>query len=127
MADLLRLGAERGAWDTSGLVTYVRRLLEAFPEHALHGPFEDASGRVPIQPPIPEVRQPLVEPLTRRELEVLHLICEGYSNQDIAEKLVVTLNTVKKHTSNIYGKLGVSSRTQAIAQAHQLGLVSPDV
>jgi LuxR family maltose regulon positive regulatory protein len=65
----------------------------------------------------------LVDPLTRRELEVMHLIGEGYSNPEIATELVVTVNTVKKHTSNIYGKLGVRSRTQAIARAHELNLL----
>lgn len=65
----------------------------------------------------------LVEPLTKREREVLQLIYEGLSNQEIAEKLVLALNTVKRHTSNIYGKLGVNSRTQAIARARQLGLI----
>jgi LuxR family maltose regulon positive regulatory protein len=65
----------------------------------------------------------LIEALTRRELEVLGLICAGESNQGIAEKLVITVSAVKKHTGNIYGKLGVSSRTQAIARARQLKLL----
>ena len=63
------------------------------------------------------------ELLTPRELEIMRLICEGYSNSEIASKLVVTLNTIKKHTSNIYGKLGVGSRTQAIARARELNLL----
>jgi LuxR family maltose regulon positive regulatory protein len=63
------------------------------------------------------------DPLTPRELEIMRLICNGYSNPEIASKLVVTINTVKKHTSNIYSKLGVSSRTQAIARVHDLDLV----
>ena len=67
--------------------------------------------------------QDLPDPLTPREMEILRLICQGYSNPQIASELVVTLNTVKKHTSNIYGKLGVSSRTQAIARVHDLGLI----
>ena len=66
--------------------------------------------------------QGLSDPLTPRELEILSLICKGYSNPQIADQLVVTLNTVKKHTSNIYGKLGVSSRTQAIARVYELNL-----
>jgi LuxR family maltose regulon positive regulatory protein len=66
---------------------------------------------------------PLIEPLTKRELEVLRWLCAGYSNREMAEKLVVTVNAVKKHTSHIFGKLGVSSRTQAVARARQLGLV----
>ena len=60
--------------------------------------------------------------LTPREREILRLICAGYSNPEIASELVVTINTIKKHTSNIYGKLGVRSRTQAIARAHELNL-----
>ena len=66
----------------------------------------------------------LIEPLSPRELEVLDLICQGASNQEIATKLVVTLNTVKKHNNRIFGKLGVTSRVQAVLQARRLGLVS---
>ena len=65
----------------------------------------------------------LPEPLTPRELEIMRLICKGYSNPEIAGELVVTINTIKKHTSNIYGKLGVRSRTQAIARARELNLL----
>jgi LuxR family maltose regulon positive regulatory protein len=65
----------------------------------------------------------LIDPLTERELDVLRLLAEGYSNREIAARMVVSLNTVKKHTSNLYGKLGVTSRTQAIALARQLGLI----
>jgi LuxR family maltose regulon positive regulatory protein len=65
----------------------------------------------------------LIAPLTPRELEIMRLICKGYSNPEIASELVVTINTIKKHTSNIYGKLGVRSRTQAIARAQQLNLL----
>jgi LuxR family maltose regulon positive regulatory protein len=75
---------------------------------------------VEITQPQPET---LLEPLTPRELEIVRLICKGYSNPEIADKLVVTINTIKKHTSNIYGKLGVRSRTQAIARAHELNLL----
>jgi LuxR family maltose regulon positive regulatory protein len=67
--------------------------------------------------------QPLIEPLTKRERQVLRLIGDGLSNQDIAEQLVVSLNTVKKHSSNLYGKLGVTSRTQAVARAQELDLL----
>ena len=65
----------------------------------------------------------LPDPLTPRELEIMRLICEGYSNPEIASELVVTINTIKKHTSNIYGKLGVRSRTQAIARTRELNLL----
>jgi LuxR family maltose regulon positive regulatory protein len=65
----------------------------------------------------------LLDPLTPRELEIMRLIYKGYSNPEIASELVVTINTIKKHTSNIYGKLGVRSRTQAIARARELSLL----
>ncbi len=69
------------------------------------------------------VPQPLVEPLSERELEVLRRVAAGYSNQEIAQELVVAVSTVKKHISNICGKLEVGSRTQAVARARELGLV----
>jgi LuxR family maltose regulon positive regulatory protein len=68
-------------------------------------------------------RQILVEPLSERELELLRLIEAGLSNRAIAEKLVISIGTVKAHTSNIYRKLEVSSRTQAVARARALGLL----
>jgi LuxR family maltose regulon positive regulatory protein len=61
--------------------------------------------------------------LTRREQEVLRLLADGASNQDIAQTLVISLDTVKKHVSNLLGKLGASSRTQAIIQARALSLL----
>lgn len=70
------------------------------------------------QPPA----QLLIEPLTLREIEVLKLIEAGNSNQDIADGLVISMPTVKRHISNIYTKLGVESRTQAISLARELGL-----
>lgn len=66
----------------------------------------------------------LVEPLSQRELEVLGLVAQGASNAEIAGHLVITLNTVKRHISNIFEKLGVSNRTQAVAQARSFGLLS---
>jgi len=67
--------------------------------------------------------QPLVEPLSEREIEVLQLIADGLSNAEIADKLVIAVGTVKRHINNIYGKLGVQSRTQAVARARELGLL----
>jgi LuxR family maltose regulon positive regulatory protein len=65
----------------------------------------------------------LIEPLSDRELEVLSLVADGLSNQQIAEKLFVALSTVKKHMGAIFGKLNVSSRTEAIQRARSLGLI----
>jgi LuxR family maltose regulon positive regulatory protein len=65
-----------------------------------------------------------IEPLTGRELEVLHLIGAGLSNREIAQELFISLSTVKRHTSKIYGKLNVHNRTQAVARARILGILS---
>jgi LuxR family maltose regulon positive regulatory protein len=65
----------------------------------------------------------LVDPLSERELEVLRLIAAGKRNKEIAAALTVSLNTVKKHTSHIYEKLGVDGRTQAVARARELDLL----
>jgi LuxR family maltose regulon positive regulatory protein len=64
-----------------------------------------------------------VEPLSPRELEVLELLAAGRSNREIADQLVVALDTVKKHVSHILDKLGAGNRTQAVARARELGLV----
>lgn len=89
---------------------YARRLLAQFPAapHAA-APAEEAPA--------------LIEPLSAREREVLGLIAEGLSNQEIAERLVISLSTVKGHAAAIFGKLGVSHRTQAVARARELGLL----
>jgi LuxR family transcriptional regulator, maltose regulon positive regulatory protein len=65
----------------------------------------------------------LIEPLTRRELEVLGLVAAGRPNQEIADALVVTLDTVKKHLSHIFDKLGAANRTDAVARARELRLI----
>jgi len=69
----------------------------------------------------------LIEPLTGRELEVLGLIATGKSNRSIADELVVTLETVKKHASHIFAKLGAANRTEAVRNAQNLGLLSTSV
>ncbi len=105
MRSLLRQAQARGITPH-----YVAQLLAAFDEQHVPGPAVPAHS-------------PLVEPLTEREREVLHLLSTGASNLEIARRLVVSLGTVKKHVSNLCGKLGVQSRTQAIARARALQLV----
>ena len=67
--------------------------------------------------------QNLIEPLSDREREVLHLVADGLSNQEIASKLIIGLGTVKTHINNIFGKLAVKNRTQAVARARDLDLL----
>ena len=62
--------------------------------------------------------------ISERELEVLELMAEGLSNQEIADKLFVSLNTVKTHSSNVFGKLDVKRRTQAVEKAKKLRLIA---
>jgi LuxR family maltose regulon positive regulatory protein len=100
MRDLLRRAV---ADSTSG--TYARRLLAAFDERAQPA---SASASSAIAG--------LAEPLTARELEILHLIAAGMRNQEIADHLVISLSTVKRHIANTYGKLGVDHRTEAVAR-----------
>jgi LuxR family maltose regulon positive regulatory protein len=69
------------------------------------------------------VPQPLIEPLSERELEVLRLIAQGLSNQEITRKLFVALSTVKGHNLRIFAKLQAKSRTEAVARARELGLL----
>ena len=67
--------------------------------------------------------QPLIEPLSQREMEVLQLVAEGLSNREISERLFLSVNTVKGHNRIIFGKLQVQRRTEAVARARELGLV----
>jgi LuxR family maltose regulon positive regulatory protein len=67
--------------------------------------------------------QPLVEPMSERELEVLRLLADGLSNCEITERLVITVGTAKSHVHHILEKMGTESRMQAAAKARELGLV----
>jgi LuxR family maltose regulon positive regulatory protein len=70
--------------------------------------------------------QPLLDPLTKRELGVLQLIARGSSNPEIAKELVLALDTVKRHVYNIFAKLEVKNRMQAVARARTLGLIADE-
>ena len=106
-----------------GPAPYLDALLAAFsPEGITHKTLPTTSG----QPRGRVLEQPLVEPLSERELEVLHWIARGDSNQQIADALVIALDTVKRHVTHIFEKLGVNNRVQAVARARALGLLSDE-
>jgi LuxR family maltose regulon positive regulatory protein len=94
---------------------YASKLLAAFPKYVL--------SAVPIAKEMTVNTQLLVEPLSQREIEVLHLMNEGYKYKEIAERLVVSINTVRHHTRNVYSKLDVNNRTQAIGKAKELNIL----
>jgi LuxR family transcriptional regulator, maltose regulon positive regulatory protein len=94
---------------------YIQRLLAAFPVVV-----SEQKTSLPLSDPASE----WVEPLSERELEVLQLIAEGLTNQEVATRLYLSLHTVKVHARNIYAKLGVKNRTQAVAKGKALGILS---
>jgi LuxR family maltose regulon positive regulatory protein len=106
MAKLLYEASRRGYHPT-----YAGRLLAAFP-----GSTGPATSPSPVDA--------LVEPLSERELDVLHGIAKGLTNQEIAQQLYISERTVKWHASNIYGKLQVSNRTEAVVKARTLGILA---
>jgi DNA-binding NarL/FixJ family response regulator len=79
-------------------------------------------ARMAGQTPSPSSPEPLIEPLSDREREVLAHVAEGKTNREIAAALFITEGTVKNHVTNILGKLGVRDRTQAALKAKELGL-----
>ncbi|MBI4675066.1 MAG: LuxR family transcriptional regulator [Chloroflexi bacterium] len=111
MALLLSEAAARGIRPD-----YIDKLLAAF-EAEKHNS-KDKSYLSPAPP-----AQPLIEPLSQRELEILQLIAQGLSNDEIGERLFLALSTVKGHNRIIFDKLHVKSRTEAVARARELGIV----
>ena len=107
MAALLHEALARGV-----TADYAARLLPAFP-------MADQESALSAR----EQSLLLAKPLSERELEVLHLLARGASNQEIADELTITLSTARKHVSNIISKLGVKNRTQAVSRGRDLGLL----
>ena len=108
-ANLLQEAAARSLFPD-----YVTRLLAAFPAPAMLNPTSD-------------IRYPksyILDPLSEREIEILQSIAEGLSNQEIAARLYLSPNTVKVHTRNIYSKLDVHTRIQAVSRARALGILA---
>ena len=93
---------------------YLAKLLAVFPAEKQ----QDAD-----QSYLPPPAQYLIEPLSHRELEVLQLMAQGLSNQEMSERLFLALDTVKGHNRKIFGKLQVQRRTEAVARARELGLL----
>jgi LuxR family maltose regulon positive regulatory protein len=107
------------------LVFYVQMLLDAFACNQLHKGGEKV---IAVNPPahtfpLSQTISPLAEPLTPREQEVLRLLAQGATNNEIADRLVVSLRTVKKHVSNLLLKLEAQNRTHAVARARELSLL----
>jgi LuxR family transcriptional regulator, maltose regulon positive regulatory protein len=115
LAELLLIGLQNQAFREPPLQAYVARLLAHFKIPATNTP--------PFPAVVPSDAEGVIEPLTERELEVLQLLATGASDQIIADQLVLSKTTVKTHLRNIYGKLQVGNRTQAIARARVLHLL----
>lgn len=113
MTELLAVAAKRGI-----MPEYVARLLAAFPATALTLPDGRGSDGAPRPSSLPDSLSP-------RELEILQLIAEGLSNQEIGARLFLALDTVKGHNRRIFEKLQVQRRTEAVAKARALGLLPP--
>jgi LuxR family transcriptional regulator, maltose regulon positive regulatory protein len=105
----------------------VAQLLKRLPESSEHKEYLylllAAFGDTPPTSNVVAPSQALIEPLSERELEVLHLMARGLKYEEIAAELVITLNTVRFHVKHIYGKLNVNNRTQAIETARQYDLI----
>ena len=113
----LRLKIEKTA---KPLVGYVERLLAAFSQPVQ---VQNPKSTISFGHDVANPNSEMIEPLSERELEVLRLIAQGLSNQEITQKLVVALSTVKGHNLRIFAKLQAKSRTEAVARARELGLL----
>jgi ATP/maltotriose-dependent transcriptional regulator MalT len=112
------------AWAAGRTLSVEQAIAEAMEHSRLPAPTAVESSKASrVHQAVPPSSTTFVEPLSVRELEILHLIAAGHSNQAIADTLVIAVSTVKRHINNIYGKLGVQSRTQALARARELKLL----
>ena len=100
-----------------GPTPYLDRVLTAFPLQSQTP--TNLPKRTAKQTPV----QPLLESLSEREMQVLHLLAQGASNLEIAQELVIVIDTVKRHVSHIFSKLDVQNRVQAVRRAQELGLL----
>jgi LuxR family maltose regulon positive regulatory protein len=115
MAQVLSEAARRGIRPD-----YIAKLLAVFEGETKEQKNETKKS---ILPPTTPAIQPLDEPLSQRELQILQLIAQGLSNREISQRLFIALITVKMHNQKIFGKLQVQRRTEAVARARQLGLI----
>jgi LuxR family maltose regulon positive regulatory protein len=118
MAQLLYGAAVRGTTPD-----YTAKLLAALEDVTVDEGRATMDRELAVSSVVHRAPSALVEPLSERELEVLELIAEGLTNPEIASRLYLSVNTVKVHARNIYGKLNVRRRTQAIARSQELGLL----
>ena len=107
------------------LAAYAHTVFDAFARKPRQTVTEQSIHLVSTSLPrtLSQAASPLLEPLTPREQEVLHLLAEGAANQEIARQLVISLATAKKHVASILSKLGAENRTQAIAYARSRSLL----
>jgi LuxR family maltose regulon positive regulatory protein len=124
-AEVLRLGLnvqEQIALHAKAASWFGAHGMDQFATH--HARLMAEMSRKPARARRQEVaNRSLIEPLSAREMEVLHLIATGLSNREIGDRLFIATGTVKRHSNNIFGKLGVRSRTQAVARGRDLGLL----
>ncbi len=102
-----------------GALETIRRIVAAFPGPSQQTETSNSASESRA------ANAALVEPLSRRELEVLALLREHLTNQEIAKQLCLSTTTVKRHTVNLYGKLGVNSRREAVFKAESLKILPP--
>jgi LuxR family maltose regulon positive regulatory protein len=99
-------------------VEYIQKVLTAFTDLRV----EDES-RPEIRDPKSKIQNSLIEPLTNRELDILDLLAQRFQNKEIADKLFISPETVKTHLNNIYQKLNVTNRRNAVEKAKSMGIL----